>query len=99
MKDEAANEIHSIYAVHQARHNVAMLRICREGRNGNDLLATLKSVSEEMQTYCTCGSLLSSNHFHEFVEFIFMIMPPEDVESMRVLFKQVIEDLKVNETN
>ena len=90
-EDQISTELHSIYAVHHARHNVAMLRICRTGRDQNDLTATLKEISEEMQECCHCAYLLTTNQYPEFVEHIFKIMPPEDVESMRVMFKDAIE--------
>lgn len=86
--------LHSIYAIHSARHNVVMLRIVRQSRDHMDNVRTLKEVAQEMQTYNHLGTLLTTGKYSDYINTLMDSMTADDVESLRVLYKDCIDSIQ-----
>ena len=90
------NELHSIYAIHHSRHNVAMLRIAMEGRENPDMVTHLKALSEEMILFCSCATLITLGKYEEFVNYMFANSKQEDLVSLRAMYESTIKEAAAN---
>lgn len=94
---QISEELHSIYAIHAARHNVVMLRIVRSSRTHMDNIRTLSEISAEMQMYCTLGTLLTSGKYEEYMNLLFDTLSDEDAAALRDMYKEAIETIQAEE--
>lgn len=86
--------LHSIYAIHTARHNVVMLRIVRDSRNHMDWAKVVKEIAQEMQMYNHLGTFLTEGKYEDYIDALLNSMTAEDVVSLRTLYQECIDSIQ-----